>query len=167
MPEDLGKGLYLALVGMGLVFFSLVAFMLILLALRRLFPSEEIAEAIETDEDPVMAAIKEMEAEEEPATVERSPAEFQGQLAPPGGPTGGRIPGAKVAAIAVALYLAMDQEGDVAHPPVVPNAWTPSRDYSDWSIQGRASHWESQGRRPQAYGQRSQSAYPPRNRLRE
>jgi Na+-transporting methylmalonyl-CoA/oxaloacetate decarboxylase gamma subunit len=178
MPEDLGDGLYLALVGMGLVFFSLVAFMLILLALRNLFPSEEVAEVVETDEDPVAvvitdddpvvaviadddpvaAAIREAEAEEEPAIAGWANAGWQEQTAAPDDPTNGRVSGAKVAAIAVALYLAMEQEGDVEHPTVLP---------SDWSTQGRAAHWASQGRRPQAYGQRSQSAYPPRNRLRE
>ena len=167
MPEDLGDGLYLALVGMGLVFLSLVAFMLILLALRSLFPSEEVAEIVETDEDPVAAAIREAEAEEEPAIEEGATARLQEQKAAPDGPTNGRISGARVAAIAVAMYLAMEQEENVAHPPGVPSTWTPSQDYSGWSSLGRASLWGSQGRRPQAYGQRSQGAYPPRSRLRE
>ena len=58
MPEELGDGLYLALVGMGLVFFSLVVFMLILLALQRLFPGEEVAEVVEEDYDPAVTGYR-------------------------------------------------------------------------------------------------------------
>ena len=177
MPEDLGDGLYLTLVGMGLVFLSLVVFMLTLLALQRLFPSEEVAEVIETDEDPVAAAItdydpvaaaiREAEADEDPAIEEQAPARLQEHTEALGSPTNGRISGAKVAAIAVATYLAMEQEErGVAQPPVVPSAWAPNQDHSGWSILGRASLWGNQGRRPQSYDQRSQSAYPPRSRLR-
>ncbi|MQF48508.1 hypothetical protein FIM08_01180 [SAR202 cluster bacterium AC-647-N09_OGT_505m] len=175
MPEDFGNGLYLALAGMGLVFLSLVLLMLILFALRKLFPSEEVKEIIEandnpmtatiTDENPVAAAIN--EAEVEPTIAEYVHVESQVQEAALSGPNDGRIHRAKVAAIAVALYLDMEQERDVAHPPVVPSAWPPTQDYSGWSILGRASIWGSQGRRPQAYNQRSQSAYPPRSRMRE
>ena len=167
MPENLGEGLYLALVGMGLVFLSLVFFMLILLALQKLFPGEEVAEDIETEEDTVARTIREMEADEEPEIEELAPPRLQEPTEAPSDPTNGRLAGAKIAAIAVAMYLAMEQEGDVAQPPVVPSAWTPSLDHSGWSILGRTSLWGSQGRRPQAYDQKSQSAYPPRNRLRE
>jgi Na+-transporting methylmalonyl-CoA/oxaloacetate decarboxylase gamma subunit len=163
MPEDLGEGLYLTAVGMGLIFLSLIVIMLILLALRRLFPGEEVAESIETDE-----ALATVEREGElQASDQRSPAELQEPSAAPGGPADGRIPGVKIAAMAVALYLAMEQEEYVAHSTVETDAWPPSQNYSGWSIRGRASQWESQGRRPPAYGQRSQSSYPPRGRLRE
>ena len=107
MPVDLGDGLYLALVGMGLVFLSLVAFMLILLALQKLFPGEEVAEVefrvevTRTDEelaaaeisdyDPVAAAIREAEAGDEPDFEELA----RVGLRQPVAAIGGRIPGAK------------------------------------------------------------------------
>jgi Na+-transporting methylmalonyl-CoA/oxaloacetate decarboxylase gamma subunit len=163
MPEDLGEGLYLTAVGMGLIFLSLVVIMLVLLALRRLFPGEEVAESIETDE----ALVTVERVKEQQASDQRSPGELQEPSADSGGPTEGRMPGAKIAAMAVALYLAMEQEEYGTHTPVVSSAWTPAQNYSGWGVLGRASQWGSQGRRPQAYGQRSQSAYPPRGRLRE
>ena len=161
MPEDLGEGLYLAAMGMGLVFFSLVIFMLILLALAKLFPSE-VAEVIQTDETPAAT-----EREDKQASEERTAIGVQEPLAVPAPLTEGRIPGAKIATMAVALYLAMEQEESAAQTPVATSARDPSQNSSTWSVLGRVSHWESQGRRPQAFGQRSQSAYPARNRLRE
>jgi hypothetical protein len=168
MPEELGEGLDLALVGMGLVFITLVIFMLILFALRSLFPGEEIVEdvqGVDTEEDPVAAAIMEMEAHEDPAIEEHSHSALQEHTATRDASTDGSIPGYKVATIAVALYLAMQQEADATPIPVLPSTWTPSQDPSGWSILGRSSLWGSQGHRPQAYSQRSQSAYPPRNRF--
>ena len=73
MTEELREGLYLAATGMGLVFLSLLAFMLILIALGKLFPGEEVEEvdaAVETLE----AAAQEPAQETQPAPVELAPA---------------------------------------------------------------------------------------------
>ena len=168
MTEELREGLYLAATGMGLVFLSLLAFMLILIALGKLFPSEEVEEvdaAVETLE----AAAQEPAQEAQPAPVELAPAAPPEQAAPlpeqaapaPAPPQAG-VSGAKIAAMAVAMYMAMEQE-EVAvgvhaeAPPILDLSRVPS----EWSSQGRASLWQSQGRRPQAYGQRSYGAYSP------
>ena len=168
MTEELREGLYLAATGMGLVFLSLLAFMLILIALGKLFPSEEVEEvdaAVETLE----AAAQEPAQEAQPAPVELAPAALSEQAAPlpeqaapaPAPPQAG-VSGAKIAAMAVAMYMAMEQEEVAAGVAVVvPPILDLSRVPSDWSNQGRASLWQSQGRRPQAYGQRSYGAYSP------
>ena len=168
MTEELREGLYLAATGMGLVFLSLLAFMLILIALGKLFPGEEVEEvdaAVETLE----AAVQEAAQEAQPAPVELAPAAPPEQAAPlpeqaapaPAPPQGG-VSGAKIAAMAVAMYLAMEQEEVAAAVPVVaPLILDLSRTPSEWGSQGRASLWQSQGRRPQAYGQRSYGAYSP------
>ncbi len=161
MTEELREGLYLAATGMGLVFLSLLAFMLILIALGKLFPGEEVEEvdaAVETLE----AAVQEAAQEAQPAPVELAPAAPPEQAAPAPAPPQGGMSGAKIAAMAVAMYLAMEQEEVAAAVPVVaPLILDLSRTPSEWGSQGRASLWQSQGRRPQAYGQRSYGAYSP------
>ncbi|MBI2856489.1 MAG: OadG family protein [Chloroflexi bacterium] len=150
MPEDLGEGLYLTGVGMGLVFLALVAFMLILLALRRFFLDEEPA--------PERQEVPRGQPEQEaiPATAtEVSPA--------PGPQSAAAIPGPRVAAMAVALYLAMEQEEQPlgAEDPLRPQP-APSQHATSWSAQGRASLMASHGRRPPAYGQRPHTPYAPK-----
>ncbi|MFH1560676.1 MAG: OadG family protein [Chloroflexota bacterium] len=161
MPEELGEGLYLAAAGMGLVFLSLLAFMLILFALRKFFPSEEVAESIETEEAP--AAVETEEAQQ--ASEEPAPAELR--AAAPDGAIGGRIPGAKIAAIAVGVYLATEQEEHVDQAPVVDRAAIPSLNDSAWNILGRDPSWGSQGRRPPPYGRSTRSTYPPKDSVKE
>ena len=168
MTEELREGLNLAATGMGLVFLSLLAFMLILIALGKLFPGEEVEE-VDAAIDTLEAAAREPAQEAQPAPVELAPAAPQEQAAPlpepaapaPAPPQAG-VSGAKIAAMAVAMYLAMEQEDIAARVPVVaPPILDLSRTPSGWSSQGRASLWQSQGRRPQAYGQRSYGAYSP------
>ena len=131
MTEELREGLYLAATGMGLVFLSLLAFMLILIALAKLFPAEEVEEvdaAVETLE----AAVQEPAQEAQPAPVELAPAAPPEQAAPlpepaapaPAPPQAG-VSGAKIAAMAVAMYLAMEQEEVAAGVPLKPlQSWT-------------------------------------------
>ena len=164
MPEDLGEGLELAAVGMGLVFFTLVIFLLILLALRKLFPGEEVAEIIETDGASEEAGPIE---EAQPVSVELAIATPQEPSAAAVAPTGVSMSGGKIAAMAVAMYLAMEQEERTANTPAATTGGNPSQEPSAWSNLGRPSLWESQGRRPQAYGEKSHSAYSPRDGSRE
>ena len=171
MTEELREGLYLAATGMGLVFLSLLAFMLILIALAKLFPGEEVEEVEEVDEaiEMLEAAAQEPAQEAQPAPVELAPAAPPEQAAalpepaaPAPAPPQAGVSGAKIAAMAVAMYLAMEQEEVAAGVPAeAPPILDLSRVPSEWSIQGRASLWQSQGRRPQAYGQRSYGAYSP------
>lgn len=161
MPEDLGEGLYLAATGMGLVFLTLVIFLLILLALRSLFPGEEVAESVETDEAQAEAGVVEeaQQVSSEPVlAIQQQPS--AAAVATPAG----SVSGAKIAAMAVAMYLSMEQEEGAANTPVATTAGQPPQNPSGWGIQGRASLWQSQGGRPQPYDQKSHSAYPKGNK---
>ena len=155
MPKDLGEGLYLTAVGMGVVFFSLIILMLILIVLKKLFPGEEVAESAETEEAP--AAIG----------MEVARHATGGPLAASEGPTEGGVLGTQVAAMAVAKYLAMEQQGQVEQAPVMDRAATLSQEDSRGSTSGRDSAWGNQGRRPPPYGQKTQSAYQPKDSVRE
>ena len=163
MAEELREGLDLAVVGMVLVFLTLVIFMLILFALRKLFPGEEVVEDVETDEVTAKVGVTEgaQQVSVQPivATTQEPPATVVAA-------SGGSMSGGKIAAMAVAIYLAMEQEESAANTPVstATVGTFPSR--RGWSNLGRSSLWESQGRRPQAYGEKSHSAYPPKDRVR-
>jgi len=167
MPEGLEEGLHIALMGMGLVFISLVVFLLILLALQKLFPGEEIASGDGTDGgkdrvSPVLGDVNTTKTDE-PVREELGQMPLEPNI-----PTSHGILGPRVAALAVALYITLENGLDGAEPPgTVPNPWDTSRIYSEWGALGRASLWNSQGHRPEAYGQRIQSPYTLRGRLRE
>ena len=166
IPENLAEGLNLAGAGMAVVFAALVVFMLILMALQKLFPGEEmemeVLEAAEASEAPQVAVVNSDEEAPEPVAVMDNGA-------------GGRIPGSQIAAMAVALYLAMEQE-EQAQPtsiavtePVSATAPVPTptpvaapHGRSSWGRIGREALLDTQGRRAPSYGNRPQSAYNPR-----
>ena len=180
MSAELTEGLRLAGTGMALVFSTLIALMIILFALGRMFPGEEAEEAESLETQPA-AALDEADApvSEPPAPIEAPP---QVEAPPPPEPepapapqpvanemqprTG--VPGTKVAALAVAVYLAMEQEeseragAGPAPAPVYASqaAPQPAELTSNWSNMGRAALWRSQGRRPAAYGTKTYSAFP-------
>ena len=178
MNAELVEGLRLAGAGMALVFSTLVALMIILFALGKLFPGEEAEEA-EAPETQSTAALEEAAAPvtEPPAPIEAPP---QVEASPPPAPAPAPappvaikaqsregVPGSKVAALAVAVYLAMEQEeseragaGPAPYPVSASQAaLQPAELTSNWSNMGRAALWRSQGRRPPAYGHRTHSAY--------
>ncbi len=176
MSAELAEGLRLAGAGMALVFSTLIALMIILFALGRLFPGEEVEEA-EAPETQSTAALDEAAAPaaEPPAPIEAPP---QVEASPPPAPAPAPAPppvtvtaprdgvtGAKVAALAVSVYLAMEQEeferAGAGQVPVSASqaAPQPAELTSNWSNMGRAALWSSQGRRPPAYGHRTHSAY--------
>ena len=179
MSAELVEGLRLAGAGMALVFSTLVALMIILFALGRLFPGEEAEEAEAPEsQSQSTAALDEAAAPvaEPPAPIEAPP---QVEASPPPAPVPAPappvaieaqsregVPGSKVAALAVAVYLAMEQEeselADAAPVPVSASqaAPQPAELTSNWSNLGRAALWRSQGRRPSAYGERTHSAFP-------
>ena len=164
MTEELGEGLNLAAVGMGLVFFTLLAFMLILFALQKLFPGEEVDEDVETEEAPAQVGITQ-EAQPVVATPQEPSAPVV--AAPAGSIAGHRIAGGKIAAMAVAMYLSMEQEESVANTPVSSTTVGASQSRNGWTTQGRDSLRQSQGHRPKAYGQKSHSAYSQKTGTRE
>ncbi len=171
VPENLAEGLNLAGTGMALVFAALVVFMLILMALQKLFPGEEIEEEEfpEAAEPELVAEV--IQVTETAPVVEEAPE-------PPAvavEQTVGRIPGSQIAAMAVAIYLAMEQQPQpvavVAAEPVLaqapssaspPSPATTPYGRSSWGRIGREAMLESQGRRAPAYGNRPQSAFNPR-----
>ena len=176
MSAELTEGLKLAGTGMALVFTTLVALMLILYALGRLFPGESAEEpAAEPEVTPAAANVDEQATEAiEPPPVEAQPAPVVAATAAPqpavvAPAVRQGVFGAKIAALAVAVYLAMEQEEAPhaeAQASVVKDAalqTDPRRQQpsSSWGSMGRAALWSSQGRRPPAYGQKPHSAYNP------
>ncbi|MDE2941243.1 MAG: hypothetical protein OXP10_02705, partial [Chloroflexota bacterium] len=174
MSAEFAEGLRLAGAGMGLVFATLVALMVILFALGRFFPGEEAEEAVEVPDTHAPAAQDEAAAPvaEPPAPIEAAAAPATGSAPVPqpdaiAAPARDGVPGSKVAALAVAVYLAMEQEeaeraGASPTPSVAAASQAdtqPSQPTSNWGILGRAALWQSQGRRPSAYGHRAHSAY--------
>ena len=166
IPENLAEGLNLAGTGMAVVFAALVVFMLILMALQKLFPGEEIELEVlvpaEAPEAPQVAVVNSDEEAPEPVAVMDNGA-------------GGRIPGSQIAAMAVALYLAMEQEEQaqltaiavtepVSATAPVPTPTPAAAPYgrSSWGRIGREALLDTQGRRAPSYGNRPQSAYNPR-----
>jgi len=163
MAEELREGLDLAVVGMVLVFLTLVIFMLILFALRKLFPGEEVVEDVETDEVTAKIGVTE---DAQQVSVQPIMATTQEPPATVVAASGGSMSGGKIAVMAVAIYLAMEQEESAANTPVSTATVGTFQSRSGWSNLGRSSLWESQGRRPQAYGEKSHSEYSPKDRVR-
>ena len=174
MTTELMEGLRLAGVGMGLVFATLVALMVILFALGKLFPGEEVEqEAADTWETIASAAPPAPEATtaaaapvDAPPQVEASPAPQPTAVAAPA-PSRDGVTGERIAALAVSVYLAMEQEeaeraaAAASTGTAVQAGPQPAQHSSSWGSLGRAALWRSQGRRPPAYGHRPHSAYNP------
>ncbi|MDP6493836.1 MAG: OadG family protein [Dehalococcoidia bacterium] len=159
MTEELVEGLYLAAVGMGLVFLTLVAFMLILFALQKLFPGEEVVD--DTSADKASVEVRVTDGAQQ-ASAQPSSSIAQEPSVTVIAPSGDSMIGEKIAAMTAATYLAMEQEDNSVGTSVVAATPRPSQGASDWVSQSRALGWQSQGQRPQPYGQKSHSAYPPR-----
>ena len=176
LQDNLAEGLTLAGTGMALVFVALVVFMVILMALQKLFPGEEMVMEMPEPEVPEEAA-EPLQAVEEQIEAAPEPIEIVGSL------DEGRIPGAQIAAMAVAIYLEMEREEQaqiaVAESPepalvsATPQAPSPDPDpepeqapqpRSGWGALGRATFLESQGRRAPSYNHRPQSPFNPRGR---
>lgn len=91
-------------------------------------------------------------------------------LATAQGPAEGRAVGAQVAIMAVAKYLAMEQQEQVERPPaadVVGRDAASSQGDSPRSTLERDPAWVNQGRRPPPYGEKAQSAYPPKDSVKD
>lgn len=164
MSGEMGEGLRLAAVGMGLVFLTLLVFMLILFALRKLFPGEEMDEDVETVEAPPKVGVAEVGVIIEAQQAVAIPQEPSAAVVTA---STGSIAGGKIAAMAVAMYLSMEQEESAMNTPVSSTTMSTSQSRSKWTTQGRDSLRQSQGHRPQAYGQKIHSAYSQKTGVRE
>lgn len=178
LPESFYEGLNLAGTGMALVFVTLVVFMLILMALNKLFPGDEL-ELEPTATSPVAETSPEQQAA---AGATAPGAEVAEPPAPPELQPAGVIPGSQIAAMAVAIYLAMERE-EQAYQPVewsepevaLVSASAPAPEQgaapddtaqhrSGWGASGRAAFRETQGRRAPSYNHRPQSPFNPRGK---
>ena len=119
--DDLREGLEIGATGIGLVFLALVFFLLMMMALKRLFPADTPSQ-----ETPSGGPEEEEQA--------------------PGEPASGRPPIERVAAIAVSLALSMEgsatrQPGRPTHSPRVAGGLSP------WRTQAEQSTIRSRGPR--------------------
>ena len=167
IPENLAEGLNLAGTGMAVVFVALVVFMLILMALQKLFPGEEmeleVLEPAEAPEAPQVTVVNSDEEAPEPVAVMDNGA-------------GGRIPGSQIAAMAVASLpgngagragsvttaIAVTKPVSATAPVPTPTPAAAPYGRSSWGRIGREALLDTQGRRAPSYGNRPQSAYNPR-----
>ena len=136
--EKLLEGLYLAGVGMGLVFASLVAFLLVLLVIRRVYPDSD------TQSEQKMNA----ELSENDSNKFEGPVADQSQE-----PTKALVDGEKIAAMAVAVYMQMEEEENIGQ--LVSSQSDTFSIQSNWKLDGRNALMGSQGHRPNMYGERS------------
>tara|TARA_B100000029_G_scaffold66677_1_gene59567 strand:+ start:1559 stop:2020 length:462 start_codon:yes stop_codon:yes gene_type:complete len=138
--DNLIEGLYLAGVGMGLVFASLLAFLLVLLVIRRIYPDLDTTSEEEMHQEQL----------DHRSTLSDVPTSDKVEVMPIGSPDG-----SKIAAMAVAIYMQMEEEesiGQLVHTKV--DALSIQ---SNWRLDGRNSLMSTQGRRPARYGERSNS----------
>lgn len=140
MTDNINEGIYIAGVGMGLVFLTLVVFMIILLVLNKIFPGEEITDEVDSksSNDAELA-----EADNEMDMNHTGPLD-EGL-------------GSKIAAMAVGLYLTMEEDKVVTITDASNEVAA-----SVWNKDSQNSFWNSQGSRPTAYGSRTYKPYDPK-----
>ena len=137
MTDNINEGIYIAGVGMGLVFLTLVVFMIILLVLNKIFPGEEITDEIDSK------AVADLESA---ASVNDIDMNFTGPL--------DKGLGSRIAAMAVGLYLTMEEDKVVT----IADA-SNEIEARAWNKESQNSFWNSQGSRPTAYGSRTYKPY--------
>ena len=140
MTDNINEGIYISGIGMGLVFLTLVVFMIILLVLNKIFPGEEIADEVDSKSADVMESAE---------TFNRIDMNYS-------------VPadkglGSRIAAIAVGMYLTMEEDKVVT----IANASNVGESRA-WNKESQNSFWNSQGSRPSAYGSRSYKPYDPK-----
>ena len=136
MTDNLNEGIYMAALGMGLVFLTLIVFMIILLLLKKIFPEDDTTDTVD------FQTSNHTELMDTPDQIDMSYTGLD------------RVLGSKIAAMAVSLYLAMEQDNVVN----ISNA-SGSIESSVWNKQSKNSFWNSQGSRPNSYGLRVYSPY--------
>ena len=140
MTDNLTEGIYLSGIGMGLVFLTLIAFMLILLLLKWVFPGEDIDTDEETnDSEKDMISLGNLSMADADMNIQQNQ-DSQGL-------------GSKIAAMAVSLYLATEKDGTLSMSP------ENSGVHSKWNKSNRESFWDSQGGKSSPYGKRIYTPY--------
>lgn len=146
MPEEIVKsieeGLYVATIGMGLVFFSLLMFLLVLVVIRRVFPDDDHTGDMPTT--PTEAKLAPTEALLEKIYID---------------PPKESITGEKVAAMAVAIYLQMEnlEKVQMTEPVLSEVGHIGLIESSNWKLKGRNTFMNNQGQRPSTFRQRGRS----------
>ncbi|MCL0032107.1 OadG family protein [Dehalococcoidia bacterium] len=140
MTDNINEGIYIAGVGMGLVFLTLVVFMIILLVLNKIFPGEEIADEVDSKSSNDVGLA---EADNEMDMNHTGPLD-EGL-------------GSKIAAMVVGLYLTMEEDKVVTITDASNEVAA-----SVWNKDSQNSFWNSQGSRPTAYGSRTYKPYDPK-----
>ena len=140
MPEEIEQGLYIASLGMGIVFLSLVILLVIVLLLRMLFPG------------PDPTAIDNPEGQDGIQSIQGDFNSSNKNKLHPLGKIGSGTNTQEVAAIAVSLYLTLEQELDIDNhnSDKTQNVSSPSK----WRNQGRSALMAGHGHRPSPFSKR-------------
>ena len=155
MPVNLANAAYIAYTGMALVFITLAIFLVVLLVLQKLFPVQQVTTAVESNVNisPV-GILSERMSKGESMNLSSEESSVLGGESSEISTTGQQI-----AAMSVALYMAMEKEQATANLHQENVSDSQLHGHSGWSIQGRTSLWNSQGRRPPPYDNKPHSAY--------
>ena len=140
MTDNINEGIYVDGVGMGLVFLTLVVFMIILLVLNKIFPGEEIAGEVDSKSANVVESAE---------TVNDIDMNYSGPL--------DKGLGSRIAAMAVSLYLTTEEDKVVTIADV-----SNEGEATAWHKESQNAFWNSQGSRPSAYGSRTYKPYDPK-----
>ena len=141
MPEEIEQGLYIASLGMSIVFLSLVILLIVVLLLRMLPHETEPSTIDNTEEQDNISAIQ-----------GDSNSSNKGELQP-SVKNKGDTNTQEVAAMAVSLYLTLEQElaaDDNHNPDKEQGISSPSK----WKAEGRSTLMAVQGHRPTPFGKR-------------
>lgn len=143
MSEEMNQGIRLAALGMGLVFCALLAFMLILFALQKLFPGEELpSEDDEDNPDPL-----EYPSPDNLYMTDNG----DNQMKLEHDRTNMTSSNKAVVALAISTYLSMEELD--THNSEDGNA------HNGWSKQNRNNVIDNQGARPDSFNEKPYSRY--------
>lgn len=134
MPDQLEQGLYVAALGMGIVLLSLVVLLVIVLLLDKLFR--------ENDELSVDKPIRQSDLH----NVDRDPKPLNTAPSQSLTKSNRGKSNEEVAAMAVSLYLSLEQEFDIDNQNLGKPQYTSFS--NKWKNQGRSTLMEGQGHRP-------------------
>lgn len=140
MPDQLEQGLYVATLGMGIVLLSLVVLLVIVLLLDKLFR--------ENDQPSVDQTIRQSDLH----NVDRDPKSLNKPALKPLIKSDRGKSNQEVAAMAVSLYLSLEQEFDINNQNLGETRY-PSFS-NKWKTQSRSSLLEGQGHRPPSFSKR-------------
>tara|TARA_B100001750_G_C15258574_1_gene471469 strand:+ start:134 stop:586 length:453 start_codon:yes stop_codon:yes gene_type:complete len=150
MSEEMNQGIRLAAMGMGLVFCALLAFMLILFALRQFFPGEELpSEDDEDNPDQLKYGNPDNLYMTNNGDNHMKPEHDRTN------PTGSNK---AVVALAISTYLSMEELDTYKSED--------GNTHSGWSKQSRNNVIDNQGARPDSFNEKPYSRYFPKDKTR-